>query len=29
MNNLIRNELELYSNPEAENIFDINLNTDI
>ena len=27
MNNLIRNELELYSNPEAEDIFDINLNT--
>jgi outer membrane lipopolysaccharide assembly protein LptE/RlpB len=27
MNNLLRNELELYSNPEAENIFDINLNT--
>lgn len=27
MNSLIRNELELYSNPEAENIFDINLNT--
>ena len=27
MNNLIRNELELYFNPEAEDIFDINLNT--
>ena len=27
MNNLIRNELELYSNPGAEDIFDINLNT--